>query len=1021
MTKLPLIGLVSLISFLVACSESPSNNPDGEPIQPTPVPEFALGGTVSGLNGEVRLKLSSDSLTADESLSVTENDTFTFINKLPDGAFYSVSIDSDGLPERQLCDVSNASAYIYGDRSSVRVNCADVVESAVRITVPEHHTLDGLRIVSNFSSFGGEGENPVSDSVTMKVFDDTVVALKALSEDGEQSGEASEEKILYLSYIVDADVEALEVNSESTAIAFILLEPTVINALRDRGLSASDVYTDLLAALHEVEAIESLADAIDKHLYLSASSHLGNPNGSFTPDLKFALQTAIDYIVTLPLASEDNAKFSLQKVRWDVEPANTDVALSFEKFPGDNPAISINATNSKGRYVQLTVSSDNNGLAEPIKPVMVRPNNSADIILPSGITSQAHVTVRVNGPGVLGDFEPEQLDAISEATAATAAYQYALPSLNPLFGLARPAAFNIDECLTEEQINSLIYDQDGELSLKAVKAGVNQLTQLKEEISEDQYFRAFSVVSSSVRARLLEAESLESSLLKNILECDKFGTGILLVNDPDVMNSALENISSILRVLNDIYLDSELDVQLNLFGEENVSHIANMLNEVSADSKWVMSNLLLLEVSEADYSGLVSNAMTEFSASCFAPPILEPVSEIGGQQEEEQSNDTSGGNEIDEDSSDSDCQNTEDGDNECENEPVVLEEVPCDITWEFSFNDGSEEAEGKLIERSFTNDGDAELEVEVFVNASNDFGAQASDSFEFVVEPITPKIELQNITGEKIENFASDTRPTPIPAGEALLGESESYQFVIANVGYAKLTVDDIISDNPLFTLSSNTIPMEINAGETATVEIVYNADNWGESTAVISVLSDDPSDVRSSYEFDITAKSYSGRWSVTSGQTIEQFIDFRLPDIQLPAGDRNILELVVYGGETGGYPLIAMDLFDFDITSAAQGNGTYSLLDYTDTVIMNGEEVQVDAPSGQLAYSDDLTENFQTKTSGPFASQQVSGEVVVTDGPGDNWRRAEFSFNVIPFTCIIPADCETKNVNGVFLFELTQ
>jgi hypothetical protein len=88
---------------------------------------YSIGGTVTGLNGTVVLRNGT------ETLSVSSNGTFTFVNKVPSGQSYSVSVAMH--PASQTCGVSNGSGTVgNGDVTSVSVTC---------VTNNAFHTIGG--------------------------------------------------------------------------------------------------------------------------------------------------------------------------------------------------------------------------------------------------------------------------------------------------------------------------------------------------------------------------------------------------------------------------------------------------------------------------------------------------------------------------------------------------------------------------------------------------------------------------------------------------------------------------------------------------------------------------------------------------------------------------------------------------------------------------------------------------------------------------------------------------------------
>jgi hypothetical protein len=78
---------------------------------------FQLGGTLTGLNGNLTLTNGSDSVTLTAGATA-----FTFPHRVPDGATYGVAVLAQ--PSGQNCTVSNGTAVMSGaDVNNVQVTC----------------------------------------------------------------------------------------------------------------------------------------------------------------------------------------------------------------------------------------------------------------------------------------------------------------------------------------------------------------------------------------------------------------------------------------------------------------------------------------------------------------------------------------------------------------------------------------------------------------------------------------------------------------------------------------------------------------------------------------------------------------------------------------------------------------------------------------------------------------------------------------------------------------------------------
>jgi len=80
------------------------------------VPQYTIGGTISGLAGSVSIQNN-----ATDTLIRTVNGNFTFTTSLNSGSSYSVSVLTQ--PSEQTCNVSNGSGTLNSNVTNVAVNC----------------------------------------------------------------------------------------------------------------------------------------------------------------------------------------------------------------------------------------------------------------------------------------------------------------------------------------------------------------------------------------------------------------------------------------------------------------------------------------------------------------------------------------------------------------------------------------------------------------------------------------------------------------------------------------------------------------------------------------------------------------------------------------------------------------------------------------------------------------------------------------------------------------------------------
>ncbi|MCE9658692.1 MAG: hypothetical protein K8R60_09050 [Burkholderiales bacterium] len=103
MTRSLVTWRLPLILLLSACGGGGSGDP------PAPPPTFAVGGSVSGLNGLVVLQVNGG-----DDLTVSANGSFAFATALADGTAYSVSVRTQPSSPAQTCAVANPSGTVSG-------------------------------------------------------------------------------------------------------------------------------------------------------------------------------------------------------------------------------------------------------------------------------------------------------------------------------------------------------------------------------------------------------------------------------------------------------------------------------------------------------------------------------------------------------------------------------------------------------------------------------------------------------------------------------------------------------------------------------------------------------------------------------------------------------------------------------------------------------------------------------------------------------------------------------------------
>jgi hypothetical protein len=115
---------------------------------------YAIGGNVTGLNGKVVLKNSTNG----DTVSITANGTYAFPMLVPSAGNYTVSVQNQPTynpgPANQTCTVSNGSSTANGNVTNINVNC-----------VTNSFTVGGM--VSGITGGNVVIENNLADDTTL--------------------------------------------------------------------------------------------------------------------------------------------------------------------------------------------------------------------------------------------------------------------------------------------------------------------------------------------------------------------------------------------------------------------------------------------------------------------------------------------------------------------------------------------------------------------------------------------------------------------------------------------------------------------------------------------------------------------------------------------------------------------------------------------------------------------------------------------------------------------------------------
>jgi 6-phosphogluconolactonase len=121
-TSYPFIILPILCAISAACGGGGGGGAaPPPPPPPPPAGKFTIGGTVSGLAG-TGLQIQNN---GGDTLSVTQDGSFTFATSISSGASYSVSVSTSPVNPIQLCTLTNGTgAVVSANVANVTLDCA---------------------------------------------------------------------------------------------------------------------------------------------------------------------------------------------------------------------------------------------------------------------------------------------------------------------------------------------------------------------------------------------------------------------------------------------------------------------------------------------------------------------------------------------------------------------------------------------------------------------------------------------------------------------------------------------------------------------------------------------------------------------------------------------------------------------------------------------------------------------------------------------------------------------------------
>ena len=289
LAKLPLFATTLLAcALLAACgsgkkssapapSSSSSTSSSGS-TKPVPVAN-RITVKVEGLAGKIELSNGTDLL------SVSTNGNTQFVKTVEVGVSYNVQIVSQ--PANQICSVKNGRKVMVPNNLPVEIACSDGFGVGLDITKPADLSLKNLQVISNFQRLGGENDPALTLDSKIKTSQHSFVALK----------DTAGTKTFYIAYVYGADQTRVRLDGEYTALALLIMEPSITDALSTRKLSVAAFY-DLIAPLNaqknrQIDGdLKKLADEITRQV--DKNANLFSAAASLNPLIEKAAIFALD-------------------------------------------------------------------------------------------------------------------------------------------------------------------------------------------------------------------------------------------------------------------------------------------------------------------------------------------------------------------------------------------------------------------------------------------------------------------------------------------------------------------------------------------------------------------------------------------------------------------------------------------------------------------------------------------------------------------------------------------------------
>ncbi|MGH1471303.1 MAG: PKD domain-containing protein [Cellvibrionaceae bacterium] len=550
--------------------------------QPDENPNYTLGGKASGLNGSVVIS------NGNETITVSKDGNFSFSSNFKKSDSYDLNIDT--LPENQLCKIKNSSNTIAADTFDVEIECVSLKEIVVDLSDPALDSLD-LKVKSNFDGKGGIGEELITGkSITLATYSNSFLSVVD-----------SNDNLLYISFVNDLSQSSYPLNSHSTAIALMFLEPSIVLSVLDRKFSDEDVkeFIDYVNASSEAK---ELAATIDRLIESEGYLNLKNLalKRQIIANLNNMLLLAVQYLEAIALPDLYIPGKGVELL----------TGIGFRKIQENKSSLKFEAENFRYRAVNLLSKEK---AQKSIPSQLLTKNKKIEFEISKPIISSGYETSIV-GPGNKGNLQIGNENIYIEASVKTALEQYIIRSLGLMIGMVESDDFSLTECFQKEE--SILVDY-------IVKYHTNKISLL-----DLNYQKSFREIFNAIKNDFIistpntnETITKASDIFGKLFSCKKFSIGPYSSNALKKL-IGFDNISIISQLTSDIYKPD--DESLDLIKRSNLHYLGASIIESSIDATWMLNNDFSFSINTSSDKNIAGRPVSLFG-NCRDTTTLEDI------------------------------------------------------------------------------------------------------------------------------------------------------------------------------------------------------------------------------------------------------------------------------------------------------------------------------------------------------------------------------------------------------------